>query len=330
MATSRFIAYSAIVVLSWCAGVTCLQSGVFDSLCRNSRHNVGRWVFNPNVTKSFECCSWDKEGFYGNTPAKCGHSPLGYPLTYNGQPDKLSQTGGHACRCDHSSRKEVKDREKYDWVPSYCELLPWNSTQFCELLGKRSVLMVGDSTMQQTATTLMSLIAESGSQCAPQITSSRSDLLSVDGKNNYDKFVIQQKPDICIVGVGAHLHDFYDFEAVWAAFDARWNNTVQQSPNTRFFFKTMNPGHSSHNFTTAPDDFWLPAPKQFAQYQFNLQPQIDAACVERALKLGMRVIDMAPLYLRRDAHSDGQHLCLPGPLNIIGNIMLTMLYTGEM
>lgn len=209
-------------------------------------------------------------------------------------------------------------------------LLQWNSTQFCELLGKRTVLMVGDSTMQQTASTLMSLIAQSGGECAPQITSSCSDLLSADARHNYDTYVTQQKPDICIVGVGAHLHDFLDLGIVWTEFRNKWNKTVELSPHTKFYYKTMNPGHSSHNFTTTPDEFWYPAPQPFAQYQYNLQPQIDAACVENALQLGMHVIDMTPLYLRRDAHSDGQHLCLPGPLNIIGNIVLTMLYTGEM
>lgn len=318
-----------VILLILLTGLVYSQSVDSNTLCRNNRHVVGKWVFNPNATKSFECCSWDKKGFPGNTPAKCGHSPLGFPNTYNGQPDKLSQTGGHACNCDLNSRTEVKDRERYDWKPSFCELLPWNSTQFCELLGNRTILMIGDSTMQQTASTLMSLIAEYGARCAPQVTSSRSDLLSVE-RNNYDKYVRGQKPDICIVGVGAHLHDFGDVTSVWSAFRDKWNATVEVSPHTKFFFKTMNPGHSTLNFTSEPDLFWQPLPAPFAQYQYNQQPQIDTMCVEQAQQLGMRIIDMAPLYLRRDAHSDGQHLCLPGPLNLFANIVLTMLFTGEM
>ena len=29
--------------------------------------------------------------------------------------------------------------EKYEWMPGFCSLLKWNSTQFCELLGDRKV-----------------------------------------------------------------------------------------------------------------------------------------------------------------------------------------------
>jgi hypothetical protein len=35
----------------------------------------------------------------------------------------------------------------------------WNATLFCEALGKRTILMMGDSSMQQSSSTLFSMVS---------------------------------------------------------------------------------------------------------------------------------------------------------------------------
>jgi hypothetical protein len=54
----------------------------------------------------------------------------------------------------------VSNREKYKWKPTHCDLLEWNAAHFCELLGNQTMLLVGDSLMEQSANTLFAMIKE--------------------------------------------------------------------------------------------------------------------------------------------------------------------------
>ena len=45
-----------------------------------------------------------------------------------------------------------------EWVPDDCRLPKSDASLFCELLGTRKMLLIGDSTMAQTATVLMNAI----------------------------------------------------------------------------------------------------------------------------------------------------------------------------
>ena len=48
----------------------------------------------------------------------------------------------------------------YKWQTSTCELPNWNATKFCQALGSKKVLIIGDSTSYQIAMTLNTMIAQ--------------------------------------------------------------------------------------------------------------------------------------------------------------------------
>ena len=147
--------------------------------CNGNTHTIGHWSFVNVTKKSFQCCTWDKE--FSNDPEVCGNEKITrfYQECYVGSNIVVQQAGGNACSCDAAlqGRSTVNARENYDWVPSFCMLHHWNASFFCELLGNRTILLVGDSTMEQSASTLMAMIQSGEGGCADQIKACRSDFL---------------------------------------------------------------------------------------------------------------------------------------------------------
>jgi len=101
---------------------------------------------------------------------------------------------GHGCACQmkelqkrgYSSKSSVPlpvdftlPAEDYEWVPNECVLPQWNTEAFCRLLGGRRILIVGDSTMQQTAASLYSMLLynNASSECLGGIFFEMSDFL---------------------------------------------------------------------------------------------------------------------------------------------------------
>ena len=79
----------------------------------------------------------------------------------------------------------------------------------CELLGTRRVLLIGDSTMSQTASTLMNVLFP---VCATQIFYAPGDTLIAErlghlnrGKR-WNEYVYDFEPDIVVVTAGAHIY----------------------------------------------------------------------------------------------------------------------------
>ena len=67
-----------------------------------------------------------------------------------------STSVGRGCSCDiNLGRHQLHLRERFYWQPHNCRLLEWNATQFCDFLGDRTISMIGDSTMEQIAATLV-------------------------------------------------------------------------------------------------------------------------------------------------------------------------------
>ena len=53
------------------------------------------------------------------------------------------------------------------WAPSRCRLRDFSAAAFCAALGDRTLLLVGDSTMQQLASVLMNGLAWEEAQARP-------------------------------------------------------------------------------------------------------------------------------------------------------------------
>lgn len=164
-------------------------------LCQNNQHVDGKWVVDDSErassSRNFPCCAADyRENKWHNGsfalphekvcggvifPDQPGYHAM-YASWYNGSKTHYAHFPSKTCSRQHYENLDAKDagdlflpRKRYSWVPNDCALPKFDGKKFCELLGKRKMLFVGDSTMQQTAGTLMSLILASDGDCAEQI-----------------------------------------------------------------------------------------------------------------------------------------------------------------
>ena len=195
----------------------------------------GNWIATAPSKKSFFCCEI-RNGMNGTDeelqycgPAKHSHQFTG-SKTFN--PPAWS-----ACSCDaEEGRTTVNPREKYVWQPDSCDMMAWDGSKFCSLLGNHVLLLVGDSTMQQTASTLMSMITnwfleaqDPNQSCAEQIHYALSDILvanygdtmaDVTGTKHVGlkrqeferghpvrRYVKLINPDMVVVSAGPHFYD---------------------------------------------------------------------------------------------------------------------------
>lgn len=95
----------------------------------------------------------------------------GNPKWYSGETgDFYQQIGGKACTC---AKKGFKD--EFVWESLMLPKTSFDPTDTCEKLGNRTVLMIGDSTMQQTASVLMNSFFPN--KCQAQIRFGLSDTL---------------------------------------------------------------------------------------------------------------------------------------------------------
>ena len=117
-----------------------------------------------------------------------------------------------------SDRNGTNLREQYVWVPDSCSFDLWDAQKFCTALGNRTVLIVGDSTLQQVAVTLINMIISNNGNCADKITFAKSYFLTFkkwgERKKNIFEFVEDINPDIVVFSAGAHLHDLGDLFSV--------------------------------------------------------------------------------------------------------------------
>ena len=245
------------------------------------------------------------------------------------------KAGGHSCACDQrGSRTLPNAHEHYDWIPHSCRLLPFNAARFCQLLGNRTLSMIGDSTLEQSASTLMNLLIAQGGKCLHQIMMGHTNqMYNEHDFRDWNQHILVQKVDIAMIGFGAHFHDMASFNHVWERIATDYKVLQKNhTNNVKLIFKLQNPPHANCEKYTEPileQPYIDPTGDRFGWHYLRA---FDELSKYRATKLGMKVLDMYPLYLRPDSHTsrhDCLHFCLPGPVDIIGPLLLTMLETGE-
>jgi hypothetical protein len=312
-----------------------VQSG----LCRNSEHKEGTWIKDETIHfKNYVCCGYDKLDFRSNIDI-CGGINLQGLTNFYGSNNYRLHAGGNACTCDaKQGRYAVNAREKYQWVPSNCHLLPWNATQFCELLGNRIIYMEGDSTMGQTANALMAMIYTNKGGCANQTFFTRP-------KNQGQGLPVVRRlndtmPDIAIFNFGAHSHDDGDLSCWWDGFNQTMKSeemlTLRKHKNITFLWRSNQPGHVNCTGETSPNSYGIRNYPQYNNsidwYNWSAHKKWDYSSAVNAEKIGMKIIDLSPLYYRSDAHPGGNdclHYCMPGPIDLFPILLLQMLYNEE-
>ncbi len=313
-----------------------------SNLCRNNQHVIGTWEHRPEISKkSHYCCAWDDYDWMSDQTI-CGNGRIYSKFhAYAGSDEYATQSGGRPCTCDAVlGRHNVSEREKYHWKPTHCHLLAWNATQFCALLGNRTILFVGDSTMQQSASTVMSMIQNDKGGCAHQLLAAETYHLTfgVNGESSWVQHYEAHRPDMTIMTVGAHLHDMGDMHAIWNQLEGQLKEVrAKYGQHIKMYWKTQNAGHANCQAYHKPVPSFGPFYSEPDYYHWNIYPEFDAVSRNRSRENNMTLIDVSPLYLRPDAHPsnhsakvDCLHFCRPGPLDFTSNIMLTMLHTGEL
>lgn len=266
-------------------------------LCELKDFAHGYWERDNSATrKSFTCCGWDQND-YNTTEIQtdCGTFPRPTKQAYQyGRTDFNVQTGGHGCHCDrvHNTRKFVSPRERWRWRPFGCDVLPWNATQFCELLGDKRIMLVGDSTMVQTAATLMNMVIADTPKgmCGPQLLVVAQDT----PHENLDVMTSMFKefsPDYFVVNFGAHFHSeksFVDSMTNFTSLLVRLRS--ESSKPVHIIWKTVNPPHFEcekyHSaVTVAPQK----SPMLKDVYQWEMLPRFDKLARNIFSQYGVKV-----------------------------------------
>jgi len=221
-------------------------------------------------------------------------------------------------------------------------LAGWDAFSFCRLLGRRRVFFIGDSTLDQVASTLDALVFFSGAGCAGQIQWVAADTLVGEWFGWYNRgspwweVVERHTPGIVVLGVGPYIFPTGELHETLAAHARVIRNVTksirrmaQRFPNMKVLWKTISGAHSDGcNASVAP----LGAPPDFAAMVAGMPSRaafvaMDAHAVHAMRNAGVGILDFSPLYLRPDAHPPGDclHYCTPGPLDLVGRLLLQAL-----
>jgi Ser-tRNA(Ala) deacylase AlaX len=282
----------------------------------SSEHVIGEWVradFTLNDT--WPCCGWD-DGAYRRYPNECGLEPMkkGEMNTYVGNINFYAHSGGHGCakNCEPTDGNIIP----YQWTPAACSLPLFDADHFCkDILGNRSILVIGDSTSEQTASTLMNAVHN---YCPERIRFAASDTLvgRSFGKWNRGKpwfeAVNQFVPDIIIANAGAHIGNVEDYKIVLKEVCERFNRDYRNN-NKIMIWRTMNaPGDPTvgrlHERSDSESkerlrDWWKYAHSEKCTWRdWQIYPEFDRLAKEYFKSCGIPVLDMEPLYYRTDNH----------------------------
>lgn len=172
------------------------------------------------------------------------------------------------------------------------------------------MLLVGDSTMHQTAALLENAIP--GRQCLDRVAFGMSDFLATTSRAergaSWDDHVSRLAPDIAILSTGPHWAVQWS-EASYVAALRNVSAGLRRFPRTLFAWKTLNPAGCG----TAPlpggtnVSAWLRSPEVLAtnphwhKDQYVHYPRLDALALD-VFSGRVPVIDVSPLYLRPDSH----------------------------
>lgn len=335
--------------------------------CLDNEYTVGKWIYNndSSLTKNFICCqatnndymqplcvpNLEKKGFVGSSE--------GYMLFHD-----------DVCSCDREqgTRFKLSERERYQWSPSTCTLLEWDAAQFCEILGDRKILFLGDSSNGHSAITLVNMINDADEICSENIQFISMPLLGLSILSPTDITDLKKEfPEFIIASAGHHFHEDTGKEDFNNAFDKFISTLVDlhsQSTHTKgakkhpfhFMWKSINPPHIHCNKYPEPTTERVP-------FLHSMDPQCKwdwfdtydeharnatvadsisgsstafttastTATVGAASGPRMSYIDMSPLLYRPDAHpkDDCLHYCAPGPLDIFPRLLLQRLYNLE-
>ena len=143
------------------------RDGIVSDWQREHQKSALRWLFIAQLLNEFRlyCPTSDNKtnSFWRHCIYANRALARGFEIgagRFQARPDQLLPVGGNACACDPARREQLS----LLWAPSRCRLRDFSAAAFCAALGDRTLLLVGDSTMQQLASVLMNGLAWEESQ----------------------------------------------------------------------------------------------------------------------------------------------------------------------
>ena len=304
--------------------------------CPPSGSNVGQWI-RHNRFEAYPCCGYDANEFKVD-PRQCGNNRQTKPT---GATASYAFSGGFGCSCLSPQERINKgrgERAAADWVPTQCFIEQFDATRFCALLGTKTILVIGDSTMEQAAAAIMNAIhfgttpdpaaedvrvesAESELGCQRQISFSPGDtlvhknlgMMNRGSRWNESLVTIKRKtgkyPDLVLLTAGAHIRKYEDFRKVFNTVRAE---ATQYFPDVQVLWKTQSPGGSTLNMSMQP----VFTEKQSKVFKWSHFRERDEWVMRQELKPQEKfgIMDVRPLYLRGDDHPHiaSLHFCNAG------------------
>lgn len=164
----------------------------------------GEWVYVGDRYDELDppCCSWDE-----NSSPEC--SSLN--SEWDGNNGLFMNAGGHSCSCRADRLRNIP---QFEWTPRDYSLPAWNASAFCDTLGRRTILFIGDSQNTEVSAGIHNYIVRGGGGCAHQLRSRSSDeLVEKDFGGGWHRGLtwdnhvrtFPSPPDIVIIAAGAHL-----------------------------------------------------------------------------------------------------------------------------
>ena len=333
----------------------CILCECGHRFCQDNEHVDGYWKYTYNSStakKAYHCCGADSRDHLHN-PGLCGWTSLGGLEKHRGwdDPSIVPHTGGHACYCDREEgRTSVNRRERYTWTPFTCKLRSWNANDFCLLLANRTFLFFGDSTMQQSAHSVMNLVHTNNGGCNQFLAFARTH--NENFQDLYEK-VSEFKPSFVMFNYGAHAHSSEDMNIIFRNIlhtlkSKDYKDLLERfnmTKSIKYLWRTSHPNHGDCTAYNKPGPYQIFNSTHDYYYPNGQFMKKDEMIRSFAESHGHTIVDMTPLYYRPDAHpyyhewsertgrmetlSDCLHYCMPGPMDILANLLYNRLKLKE-
>jgi hypothetical protein len=294
----------------------------------------GEWVLAPppppDHFDSYACCGLKSGDERVKNMKECETGPhrphfLNDHRDFIGQPDQLlTSRGAFAC-------SECNFTETHVWKTK--ALRPFDPHGLCRALGNRTILMIGDSTMAQTASVLITDTYAAGCQTKMRMAFGDTLIHELMGALNRGRHwleaVEEYRPDIAILTAGAHIFPQKNFTKMIDTVIREIKEARLKYPNMKVIWKTQNAaGRDDSMIHLHP----LEAGQRPGGYKISNHHKFferDNQAIAKLQAAGIPFLDMRMMYSRNDAHpierNDFLHSCLPGPISVFPQLVQKMM-----
>ena len=309
------------------------------NICRalHSEHILGgNWIeANFAESETWPCCGWDGSLFL-KYPSECGSSAMEKRHgSYIGNKKFYAHSGGHGCskNCDISNNQIISAT----WTPSNCHLPKFDPQLFCDdVLQNRSILIMGDSTMEQTASILMNAVHHVCPERIRFVTAGPDvgKRLGKLTKENTWYYIVNKwnnDSDIIMLSTGAWIKNQSDFKQIIHNISTEFKRRFEN--DKILIWKTQSPGGNPDfgivdDFTHEYLEEQLKKSSYKSRWGWPLFPVFDKLAKEHFRQNDIPVLDVSPLYQRQDNHPGiDVHHCAHGngALRVIPRILQQLL-----